>query len=346
MVQPTTFQPTSIEFYGTNGPKGDFLENFNQSLQGLQSIVQENQQKSKNLGINQINLLQRLGAIALSLKELSNRFPEFKKVMDQQKDYIDGLTNDLQKKDQEMADFNSKIEQLRQEKQALETEMVQNQNVLQEMKSSQEAEMQKTSAEMDALRQEYTNLQQRGDERSQQHQEEIARSIQEKQDELAKMKEEHDDLLRAEQGNREKLEQEKSSVSNNLQVLMQEKEELKKENDQLVENIKNATMIIHNVVNKLQKIAQAKDLSIKFSDYYEEIEQYIKLISNALQGATLSGGRLRKRGKRGTRKSGKKSSTRKVRNTKKRHSTKKYGGFVYKKHKTLKFSSRHLGTRR
>jgi chromosome segregation ATPase len=329
------------------GSNGDFLTVFNSSLKNLQDVVGKNTENSKNLRIGQSNLLQRLGAIALSLKELSDRFPEFSKSMDQQKEYIEGLQADIQKKDQELAESNQQIQELTQEKANLQSEIEQSKTMIEEMKRNSEEEMQKTQQEMDSMKQQYESAQQSGDQR---HQEELAHAIQEKQDELQKQQEGHDELLKTHQSNLEKLEQEKSNVSGDLQKLQQENADLKKENDQLIENIKNATMIINNVVNKLQQIADAKDLSPKFQSYYDEIEEYIKLISNALQGASLttSGGkRLRRRLTKKRKGRGKGRKTKKVRKTKKQR--KMRGGFIYKKRRSLKthkFTTGKFSTRK
>jgi chromosome segregation ATPase len=176
----------------------------------------------------------------------------------------------------------------------------------------------------------------------------LERAMIEKEAELEKLKGEHNDILQTQQGSLEKLQEEHSNVSTDLQKLMQENNELRKENEQYIENIKRATNVIYEVVEKIQRIHGDRDMSSKFKNYYDEINGYIQSISNALQGNEPQ--TAGKKGRKGKKSMKNKRKTKKM----KRKSVKKYfgglahrggsihkGGYVYKnKRSTKRFSSR------
>ena len=158
-------------------------------------------------------------------------------------------------------------------------------------------------------------------------------------------KKENEQILSEKKRDLEELRNQHTNVSSELTRLIQENNELKEENKDLIDNIKQATVIISSVVNKLRAIANDPDLLEDFNP--SEITEYIRLISNALQGTKFTGGKLG--GKLGGKyKKGKKATKKHTKKTKKM--IKKggakcgmmRGGFIYKTHrrKSHRYSSR------
>ena len=122
----------SVNYMTPNSGKksGSFLADFNQSLKNLESVVNDNENKSGKIKQNQQKVMSYLSNLSNQLKELSQQLPELRNVIDKQDAVIAKHLETMNELSKELDASREEIVALNKEKEYLEKEIAQQKQLL------------------------------------------------------------------------------------------------------------------------------------------------------------------------------------------------------------------------